>query len=435
MKISKKLLFFPALAVGVIVLIIMMETRPEVATKPAGDRSKVVEVMPLHLQPMAPKIIGFGKVAPKFEWKAIAEVSGKVVYRHPSLERGRILPKGTEVLRIDPLDYELKLTQAKADLSSSETQLKKLSLEHKNRQSSIKIERSRLLLTKKELQRKQDLRLKKVASQSDVDSQQQTYLAQQKVVQDIENQLALYPDEKQVAQTLVKVNQSKVQEAQTKLAKTSVVLPQDLRISEVGIELNQVVNQQQEMLSAQGLDTMEVEAQLSIHDVQRLVGSISNLTRDAVGSPLPSIEKLKAQVTLSSGNLEATWPAKVARISDSIDPSQATAGVILEISQDYKQLNEKSGPPLVSGMLVRAQIEGMASPSWIIPERALHGDKVYLFKNSKLVILPVTIKYRREQKVVIDGDIKDGDQLILNDLLPAISGMSLKLEEQPEDKA
>ncbi|WP_261834645.1 efflux RND transporter periplasmic adaptor subunit [Vibrio ishigakensis] len=436
MKINKKLLFFPALAVGVIVLIIMMETRPEVATKPAGDRSRVVEVMELEPVEIAPEAIGFGKVAPKFEWKAIAEVSGKVVYRHPNLERGRIMPAGTEVIRIDPLDYELKLTQAKADLNSSETQLKKLALEHKNRQNTVKIERNRLVLSQKELQRKQDLRNKKVASQSDVDTQQQSYLAQQKVVQDIENQLALYPDEKRVAEALVEVNRSKVQEAERQLEKTSVVLPRDLRISDVGIELNQVVNQQQEMIMAQGLDVMEVEAQLSIHDVQKLIGSISADSRDDVGSPLPSIGKLKAEVKLSSGSFEATWPAKVARISDSIDPSQATAGVILEITQDYSQLSAESGPPLVSGMLVRAEIEGAPSASWVVPERALHGDKIYLFKDKKLVILPVKVQYRRDQQVVIEGEIQQGDKLILNDLLPAIPGMALKLEEhKQEDEA
>ena len=67
-------------------------------------------------------------MTPKFEWKAIAEVTGKVVYRHPNLEKGQVLPKDTEIIRIDPLDYELKLTQAQADLKSSQTQLAKLSV-------------------------------------------------------------------------------------------------------------------------------------------------------------------------------------------------------------------------------------------------------------------------------------------------------------------
>ena len=111
MKITKKLLFFPVVAIGVIILVTITKLRPEAEVKPVEDRSKIVKTIALEQQSIAPKVIGFGKIRPKFEWKAIAEVSGKVVYRHPELNKGNVLLAGTEVLRIDPLDYELKLAQ------------------------------------------------------------------------------------------------------------------------------------------------------------------------------------------------------------------------------------------------------------------------------------------------------------------------------------
>ena len=45
---------------------------------------------------------------------------------------------------------------------------------------------------------------------------------------------------------------------------------------------------------------------------------------------------------------------------------------------------------------------------------------------NKLTIQPVTVLYRRDNQVIIDGDLSQGDKLILNDLLPAINGMLLK---------
>ena len=81
--------------------------KPDLPVKPAGDRARLVETTTLELRAMAPQAIGFGKIAPKLEWKAIAEVTGKIVYRHPKLEKGQVLQAGTEILRIDPLDYEL----------------------------------------------------------------------------------------------------------------------------------------------------------------------------------------------------------------------------------------------------------------------------------------------------------------------------------------
>ncbi|HAT7740705.1 TPA: HlyD family secretion protein [Vibrio vulnificus] len=437
MTLNKKWLFFPALAVGVLVLVLAVKLKPELPVKPADDRARLVETLPLELKAVAPLAIGFGKVAPKVEWKAIAEVSGKVIYRHPRLEKGQVLKAGTEILRIDPLDYQLKLVQAQADLKSSQTSLAKLNQEEQNLKSSLKIESNRLAIAKKELERKQNLRKKGLNSQSDVDQQEQTTLSQRKLVLDIENQIALMPDEKRVAQALIKVNNAKVDEAKRALEKTIITLPYDLRIAQVDIEQDQVVNQQQTMVTAHGIDVMEVEAQLSIHDMQTLAASLGEFARDESGIPQPDMTFIQAYIELSSGNLSASWPAKVARVSETVDANQATAGVILEIEQDYRELNPTSLPPLVNGMFVRAYIEGQANPNWVIPERALHGNKIYLMdEQNRLRIVPVTVLFRRDSQVVIDGELSHGQKLIVNDLLPAIEGMQLKeasSETNPEE--
>ena len=437
MKINKKFLFFPVVALGVITLIVVTKLRPSAEIKPLEDRSKMVNTLLLKQKEIAPLVIGFGKITPKFEWKAIAEVSGKVVYRHPDLHKGNVLAAGTEVLRIDPLDYELKLAQAEADLGSSQTQLAKVDLEEKNIRNTLKIEKNRLSLSKKELSRKINLQKKGLTSQSDLDQQNQSYLAQQKVVQDIQNQILLLPDERKVAQAMVKVNQAKLEEAQRSLEKTSIILPTDVRISEVDIEADQVVNLQQTMFIAHGISTMEMEAQVSIHDMQTLAQSVRSFELSEQG--MPNIDSLpfQAKIQLSSGRFNAEWQAQVDRISETVDLNQATIGVILEIEQNYRDLKPNSLPPLVNGMFVKALIEGGASLRWVIPESSLHGDKIYLLnENSQLTILPVEIVFRRDNQVVISGDINQGDLLILNDLLPAINGMQLRLvksnnEEEP----
>ncbi|MEZ8700362.1 efflux RND transporter periplasmic adaptor subunit [Vibrio cyclitrophicus] len=427
MKISKKLLFFPALAVGVIGLVVAINLKPALPTKPAGDRARLVETLSLEQQLIAPLAVGFGKVVPKVEWKAIAEVTGQIVYRHPDLDKGQVIPAGTVVLKVDPLDYELKLIQAEADLKSSQTSLAKLNQEEDNLNQTLKIEKNRLVISNKELQRKQDLRKKGLTSQSDVDLQQQSALSQQKLVLDIANQITLMPDEKRVAEAVIKVNVSKVKEAQRSLDKTTITLPRAMRIAQVDIEQNQVVNLQQEMFVAHGINIMEVEAQLSIHDMQTLASSFTQFPRDAAGIPTPDQAPIKASVQLNSGSLNLSWPAKVARISETVDENQATAGIILEIAQDYSQLQPSNATPLVNGMFVKAEIEGVANLSWVLPERALHGDKIYLMDdNSRLKMVNVEVLYRRDNQVVVNGELQTGDKLVLNDLLPAIEGMLLK---------
>ncbi|WP_261882532.1 efflux RND transporter periplasmic adaptor subunit [Vibrio pelagius] len=427
MKIGKKWLFFPALAIGIVGLVVAINLKPDLPTKPAGDRARLVDIQVLEQQAIAPLAIGFGKVEPKVEWKAIAEVTGKIVYRHPELEKGKVIPAGTEVLKIDPLDYELKLTQAQADLKSSQTSLAKLNQEEQNLNQTLKIEKNRLVISNKELKRKQDLRKKGLTSQSDVDLQEQSALSQRKLVLDIENQIALMPDEKRVAEAVIKVNVSKVREAERSLEKTTITLPKAMRIAQVDIETNQVVNLQQTMFIAHGIDVMEVEAQLSIHDMQTLASSLGEFTRDESGVPNTDTSEISATIELNSGNLNAVWPARVARISETVDENQATAGVILEIQQDYAQLNPSSLPPLVNGMFVKALIEGASNPAWVVPERALHGDTLYLMNSEqRLSMVQVEVLYRRDNQVVVRGDLKQGDKLILNDVLPAIEGMLLR---------
>ncbi|CAH8212802.1 putative HlyD-like secretion protein [Vibrio aestuarianus] len=433
MNINRKLLFFPAFAVGVVILVLAINLRPDLPVKPAIDRARLVETVPLELKAVAPLAIGFGRVSPKVEWKAIAEVSGKVVYRHPKLEKGQVLAQNTEILRIDPLDYELKLTQAEADLQSSKTSLSKLNQEERNLKQTLQIEKNRLDISRKELERKQNLIKRGLTSQSDLDQQTQTTLSQQKVVQEIENQISLMPDEKRVAQAVIKVNQSKLEEAQRLLEKTRIILPETMRVAEVEVEQNQVINMQQTMVVAHGMDIMEVEAHLSIHDLQTLAASIGEFSRDESGIPQLDMSFINAHIELNSGNLRVRWPAKVARVSETVDPSQATAGVILEVTQDYRDLQPSTQPPLVNGMFVKAEIEGQENPSWVIPERALHGDKIYIKdQEQRLQIKPVKVLYRRDNQVIIDGDLEQGQRLILNDLLPAIEGMLLRESETEE---
>lgn len=422
---NKKLLFFPALAVGVVALIAAINLRPDIPTKPAGDRARVVETLTMQPQFSAPLAVGFGRVTPKLEWKAISEVSGEVVYKHPNLEKGNIVSAGTEVLRIDPLDYELKVSQAIADLKSSETQLARIDQEEINLKQTLTIELNRLKLARSEYQRRADLNKRGLTSQSDVDTQKQNMLSQQKLVQELENQMALLPDERDVALAVVNVNKAKEQEAQRLLAKTIIYLPETLRIAEVDAEVNQVVNQQQAMITAHGTEIMEVEAQLSIHDLQLIADTMNNSTRNSGSNK--ELQALNASIELSSGSLRSSWPAKVVRVSETVDPNQATAGVILEIAQSTTGNGLSDTPLLVNGMFVKAKIEGQPQQAWLLPERALHGDKVYLMSvDNTLQIKPVVVEYRRDNQVAVRGEFQEGDKLVLNDLLPAIEGMLLR---------
>lgn len=427
MKLNRKLLLVPAILFGIMVLVVAIKWRPAPSVKAAVSRERAVDVIQLQQQLIAPLISGFGRIKPKVEWQAIAEVTGKIIYRHPNLEKGRVMDAGTVILKIDPLDYELTLAQAEADLRSSQAQLAKLVQEDENLKSTLKIEKNRLVISKKEVTRKEELRRKGLTSQSELDLEKQSWLSNQKTVQDIENQLFILPNERNVTLAQLYVNESRVAEAKRSLEKTVITLPIDVRISNVDIEQNQVVNLQQSMLVAYGIEKVEVDAQVALHDMQVLASSLTQYTAHADGRPRADQLALTANIQLSSGSFQQLWPAKVTRISDTVSVTQATVGVIIEVEQDYSALVPESAPPLVNGMFVEAKIEGQANLHWIIPERALHGDKIYTVDNNALKIQTVIVLFRRDGRVVVEGDLVDQQLLILNDLLPAVSGMAVKV--------
>ncbi|ABM03540.1 efflux transporter, RND family, MFP subunit [Psychromonas ingrahamii 37] len=423
---NKKRFAFPGIILGAVVLFAAIALKPSPELQENYDKARLVDVMVLSKKNSAPQIIGYGRVAPKHTWQGIAEVKGKIIYRHPDLESGRLIPKGTLVLKIDPLEYQLKIAQAEANLNSSKVQLGRIDQEEQNINASLNIEQQKLTLTAQEYQRKSLLKQKKLISNSDLENEQKLLLAQRSLVQELTSRLALLPDDKKVIKAQISVNQALLADTHRQLEKTHFTLPFDARIADVNIEQAQAVLIGAVLFEAYQPGIMEIKAELSLQDANTLRKSIPAPLDD----PLASIAKLNfnASIELLIGESTQHWPAKLTRIAEKINPDQATLGFYLEVKQNIKQLDLSN--TLTKGMFVTAKVQGFSSPHFVIPEKALHGDHIYLMdKQNKLQIKPITILFRNAQGVAISGEINALDQLILNDLIPAIAGMSLKIKE------
>ncbi|QYJ93538.1 efflux RND transporter periplasmic adaptor subunit [Shewanella spartinae] len=423
---NKKRYLLVGVGVGVLAIVLAALLKPSPSLVAGYDKARAVEVMPLAQQPIAPRVIGFGRVEPKHVWQAVAEVGGKVLYRHPQLETGRMLPKGTLVLEIDPLEYQLKVAQAQASMHATQAQLTRLDQQEKNLNTSLKIEEQKLVLAEQEYQRKLTLKKRNLVSSSELENQKQSLLAQTKLVEDLQSSLKLLPDDRKVSEAQLSVDKASLQDAERRLNQTKVVLPFDARVSDINIEQDQVVAAGAVMLVAHRLGTAEIKAELSLQDMRALV---SSLVQASQPRSMPSIDEfgLQAEVSFQAGNHSFSWPARVTRVAETVNPNQATIGVYLEVEQDFSQMDLLLRPPLTKGMFVSAVISGKPREHFVIPERALRGNQIYLMDaQQKLVIKPVEVLFRHEQQVAVEGELKAGDALVLNDLIPAIPGMSLK---------
>jgi multidrug resistance efflux pump len=418
MKLSNKALFFPALAVGVLVLLLVIGLKSKNTVTQTDEKARLVDVEILTPKMIAPKVFGYGRVEAKQSWDAIAQAAGQIIFRHSDLEKGAILSKGTEIIHIDPTDYQLKLAQSEANLASSEVALQRLTKQKSNLSQTLNIERNRLAISAKELSRMENLLAKKLSSQSNVDQLRQQMLMQQKVVQEVENQLSLLPEEVKVAEAMIEVNQAQVTEAQRALDKTVVVMPETMQISQVNIENNQVVGQQQVMLTAYDINQFTIEAQLSFHDLSLVTARNHNLDSQP--------QAIRASVRFKQADYSATWPAKVLQVSDSVDAKTGSAAVIVEV--DLTTQAASNSVSLSHGMFVEVVLEGQKQAEYVVPQSALHGETLYILKEGRLELVPVEVKYRSDGQVVVAGELVSGSQLVLNDLLPAVAGMMLKID-------
>jgi multidrug efflux pump subunit AcrA (membrane-fusion protein) len=229
----KKFLIIPAILLGIAVFAYRMKGKEPPQQKENTEETRIVRVVSVPSLTVVPRALGYGNVRPGMVWKAVAEVSGKIVEVHPRLRKGAILPAGTVLLRIDPTDYQLAVAQIKANIRSAKAEMEELRVKELNTRASLKIEARALSLNEKELKRKREL-LKKgsITTQSAVDQEERNVLRQQQTVQNLKNSRNLIPAEREVLNAKVAQLQAQLEEAERKLKRTTITAPFDCRIAE-----------------------------------------------------------------------------------------------------------------------------------------------------------------------------------------------------------
>jgi len=433
------LVLFPLL--GFIILVIMVKLKSAPQLKSDVELTPLVNVEKAKVRNLQMSIEGYGRAQSKESWQAVAEVSGRVIYRHPDLEKGKILPAGTVVLKIDPVDYQLKLAQAKSDLKSAIADADRVALNKNKYTLSLELEKSRLIILEKEYKRKKGILNKGAISQSLVDQEQSNVFAQQEKVLDLSTSLQLIPNDIDVAQARIQVNQSQVQEAERKLAKTNIILPFDARITQVNAVLEQVINQQSVLLEANYIGAMEINAQFAITDMKQFVRQTVDTTFSQ-DNKFPDIKRLnlQAEIKLYAGDESLEWLGSVERVSDSIDFQGNTIGLIVEMENDWKNFDPLNNTPVMNGMFLEVEVLSEAKPMLSVPTKAIHGQSVYIVKDNVLRIKPISILFESGRYTAIDdkveGSISLGDLVITTDLLPAIDKMQVRtlLDQQEVDQ-
>ncbi len=430
----RALMILPPILIGVLVLVWQIAGREGPQQDPPREVSRAVRVVEVRATTFVPRAMGYGFVQPDRVWDAVAQVEGRIAARHPLLERGQILEAGSELLRIDPTDYELAVARAEADLASIRAQLAELEVEEKNLRSSLAIERRALDIEERELARQKKLRTKGNVSQARVDESESALLLQRQRAQDLDNQLGLLPSRRDVLQASERQSAATLSEARVDLERTQLRLPFAARIAEVEIETAQFVRSGDRLVVADSVDSAEISVQIPLERMRPLVPQDLDISGLSVAEFGKAVQRMgiRALVRLPQAEFTLPWEARFDRTSDTVDPKTRTLGVIVVVDEPYRSVLPGRRPPLTKNMFVQVELSGRErAETIVIPRIALHdagsgAPVVYLAgPDDRLVRRPVAPGPAQGDVVVIEDGLAPGERVVVTDLVPAIEGMLL----------
>ncbi len=111
------------LAVAAAIAAVMLGSRPELPRKQREDVAPLVASRVVEPGPVAVTIRSRGVVSPRANIDLVSEVSGRVEWVAPAFVQGAEVSEGQLLLRIDPIDYEVAVSDARASLASAELAL------------------------------------------------------------------------------------------------------------------------------------------------------------------------------------------------------------------------------------------------------------------------------------------------------------------------
>ncbi|MCF6283177.1 MAG: biotin/lipoyl-binding protein [Candidatus Polarisedimenticolaceae bacterium] len=425
----KTLLIFPAILLGVALAVVLVKNSSKAVRIEVAEKVTAVRIISVPEVTVAPSLTATGNVRPSRVWNSMAQVSGKVITLHPRLKQGALIKQGEVLLQIDPRDYELAIAQAETGLEAIRVQQAQVDVQEANAEALLVIERESLALAEGELQRKQKMLKRKTISQSELGKEHRSLLSQQKSVQSLINSIKLYPVDRRRLVAELRRQQAQMADAKLNLERTTILMPFNGRIAEVKVELQQFVGLGSLMMVADGIAKAEIAVQVPMERLGDLILSDEIIDPTATEHmELGKLLGLSARVLLQQNEYLIEWPARVARLSDALDPRTRTVGVIVEVERPYAQVQPGRRPPLVKGLFVDVLLSRKPQTNRIvIPLSALHGQQVYVVnQEQRLQKRTITISSKGSDYAIISAGVAAGEQVIISDLVSAVEGMLLK---------
>ena len=368
----------------------LLRTAPKASRRPAERKAVVVEVRQPEVSQEQISIVAMGTVIPAKEVTLQPQVSGELIEVSEDLVPGGRLEARQLLVKIDPRDYELALTDARSGVSQAEYEYK-LELGHQ------------------EIARHEWELLGDGADASNLD-----------------RELALRKPHLAKAEASVAAARAALDKAELNLERTNIRAPFNGIIMEEWVDKGAMVTSQSQIATLIGTDEYWVRVSVPTGQLHWInfgdrsgEGSVSHV-RHHPGS-----------------GVTGTWSGRVVRLLGDLESEGRMARLLVSVADPLgKAKDENPGNPLLVCSYVEVEILGERLSGVIRLSRSELKDNntIWIMSESdKLEIRPVDVVFGGREYVLIRDGIKPGERLIVSDLPAPVEGMPLRLRSSSTD--
>ncbi len=369
--------------IGAALIWLIFKTEPTATRKDAArETAMLVDIQTVNRGQYTPTVEAMGQVMPAREITLGSRVSGQVIYQANAFTPGRRVDKGTELLRIDPADYEATLLQRRSELQQA--------------QADLALEQGQQTVARQEFE----------------------LLGED--IKAVNDALILRKPQLEQAKARVASAEAAVKQAELALTRTRIRAPFPAQVLSREVTLGSQVSVGQSLGRLVGTSEYWVEATVPLSKLRWLP---FDSNPDSPGAPVI----LHHDTVWPDGQ---TREGRLTQLVGELDSNARMARVLITI-EDPLALEQSAGqPPLILGAFVRAEIQGQPLEDVVRLERRLirRNETVWVMEDRKLAIRDVGITFRDQDYAYIQTGLEDGDQVITNELVSVVGGARLRLE-------
>ncbi|MCP4203473.1 MAG: efflux RND transporter periplasmic adaptor subunit [bacterium] len=378
-------LFLPLLVIlaAAVAMAMIVKAKPAVERVEQEVQPPLVRVVEATRGSVALNVYSNGTVEPTTRSTLGSQIGARVANLTSSFAEGAFFERGDLLVRLDPSDFELAVTQAEARVAQAEVQL-----EREEAETRMAIE-----------------------EWSELGEGEPTSLVLR------EPQLAQ-------ARAELKSAQAALEQAKLQLERTRIRAPFSGRVESKLVDVGQFVGPGTPLAQVYSTERAEISLKVPQSELAFL-----DITLGRPDGPQP-----RALLSGRIGSTDGSWPARVARTGSRIDPQTRMVSVIAEIEDPFS-LTGIHAAPLPIGLYLDAEIEGKtAEDAIVLPRAALREEDRILVVDSenRLRIREVEILRVTSEELVITRGLDSGERVCVSPLTAVVDGMRVRVQSPDE---